>query len=239
MRILSMDTSNQAITVGLMEDRQVRATYTSTVKKNHSLTLMPAIAKLMAEVNWTPQQLDRIVVAQGPGSYTGLRIAVTTAKTLAYTLQKELVGVSSLAVIAANCEEVPALIVPLFNARRNYVYTGAYQKINGEWQAVLTDRYIALAEWLERLQTYPKVYFVGTDVAMFEEAIFAALPQAIVNQVVQWQLPQAEVLAMLGARQSPVEDWHTFVPQYLKRVEAEENWLKTHASQEARYVERL
>ena len=65
----------------------------------------------------TPEQIDRIQASSGPGSYTGLRIGVTTAKTLAYTLNKELVGVSSLAVLAANCVVgIEGIIAPMFDA---------------------------------------------------------------------------------------------------------------------------
>ncbi|WP_305068849.1 tRNA (adenosine(37)-N6)-threonylcarbamoyltransferase complex dimerization subunit type 1 TsaB [Limosilactobacillus equigenerosi] len=70
---------------------------------------------LMQQVNWEPQDLDRVVVAAGPGSYTGVRIAVTTAKTLAATLKIELVVVSSLAVLARNVPAITeAVIVPFF-----------------------------------------------------------------------------------------------------------------------------
>ena len=79
-----------------LEDKQILAETTINIKKNHSITLMPAIDFLMASLDWTPKDLDRIVVAEGPGSYTGLRIAVATAKTLAHTLNIELVGMSSL-----------------------------------------------------------------------------------------------------------------------------------------------
>ncbi|WP_419349001.1 tRNA (adenosine(37)-N6)-threonylcarbamoyltransferase complex dimerization subunit type 1 TsaB, partial [Acinetobacter baumannii] len=73
------------------------------------------------------EAIDRFVVAQGPGSYTGLRIAVTTAKSFAWTMGKELVGISSLALLAGNVQETTALIVPLFDARRDNVFAGVYQ----------------------------------------------------------------------------------------------------------------
>src|SRR5699024_7924631 len=94
MRVLAIDTSNQTMSVAVKEGEFVVGELTTHIKRNHSERLMPAIENLMNEVGWTPSSLDRIAVAQGPGSYTGLRIGVTVAKTLAWTLQKELVGVS-------------------------------------------------------------------------------------------------------------------------------------------------
>ena len=96
MKVLAFDTSSKALSLAILEDKQVLAETTINIKKNHSITLMPAIDFLMASLDWTPKDLDRIVVAEGPGSYTGLRIAVATAKTLAHTLNIELVGMSSL-----------------------------------------------------------------------------------------------------------------------------------------------
>ena len=96
MKILAFDTSSTALSVALLEDENLVAESTVTVKKNHSISLMPTIDFLVAQAGWQPADLERIVVAQGPGSYTGLRVAVATAKTLAYALGIDLVGVSSL-----------------------------------------------------------------------------------------------------------------------------------------------
>ncbi|HIY57514.1 MAG TPA: tRNA (adenosine(37)-N6)-threonylcarbamoyltransferase complex dimerization subunit type 1 TsaB, partial [Candidatus Tetragenococcus pullicola] len=95
MKVLAFDTSNMTMAVGLMEDQKVLATIQTMTNRTHSKTLMPAIQNLMTQVGWVPTDIDRVVVAKGPGSYTGLRIAVTTAKTLADTLSCELVGISS------------------------------------------------------------------------------------------------------------------------------------------------
>ena len=71
MKVLAFDTSSKALSLAILEDKQVLAETTINIKKNHSITLMPAIDFLMANLDWTPKDLDRIVVAEGPGSYTG------------------------------------------------------------------------------------------------------------------------------------------------------------------------
>ena len=81
MKLLAFDTSSKALSVAILEDEALLAETTLTIKKNHSITLMPVIDFLMQQIDLTPKDLDRIVVAEGPGSYTGLRIAVATAKT--------------------------------------------------------------------------------------------------------------------------------------------------------------
>src|SRR5690606_31260140 len=97
--------------------------FTSNVPKTHSLRLMPAIVQLMNDLNMKPNDLDKIVVANGPGSYTGVRIGVTTAKTLAWSLNIPVVGVSSLEVLAYQGRFFNGFVSPFFDARRQTVFT--------------------------------------------------------------------------------------------------------------------
>lgn len=239
MKILAIDTSNQTLAVGLLADGQVVGQVQTTGIKNHSTTLMPAIEALMAQVKWRPQDLERIVVAQGPGSYTGLRIGVTTAKTLAYTLDAELVGVSSLATIAANCRNLPGLILPFFDARRQNVYAAAYKWQDGELTAVLPDQHISFEELLGQLQDHDQLTFVGPDLDKFRPMIQEGCPKAAINAIPEWNVPNGIVLAQLGASVEAVADIDGFLPHYLKRVEAEEKWLETHQAGDEDYVEKV
>lgn len=228
MKVLAFDTSSKALSLAILEDKQVLAETMINIKKNHSITLMPAIDFLMGSLDWTPKDLDRIVVAQGPGSYTGLRIAVATAKTLAHTLKIELVGVSSL--LALVPEQAEGLVIPIMDARRNNVYAGFYQS----GQPVQPEAHLPLAEVLEMAGAANQpVTFVG-ETAAFAEQIKAALPQA----TIQPTLPDATAIGRLGL-DLPAQSIHDFVPNYLKRVEAEENWLKTHQESSDSYIQRL
>ena len=228
MKIAAFDTSSKALTLAILEDETLLAQMTLNIKKNHSITLMPAIDFLMNSLDMKPKDLDRIVVAQGPGSYTGLRIAVATAKTLAHTLKIELVGVSSL--LALVPEQVEGLVIPVMDARRNNVYAGFYQPD----QAVRPEAHLPLAEVLEIAGAANQpVTFVG-ETAAFVEQIEAALPQA----AIQPTLPDAGAIGRLGL-DLPAQSIHDCVPNYLKRVEAEENWLKTHQASSVSYIQRL
>ena len=228
MKLLAFDTSNQALSLAILEDEHLLAQTTLNIKKNHSITLMPAIDFLMNSLDMKPKDLDRIVVAQGPGSYTGLRIAVATAKTLAHTLKIELVGVSSL--LALVPEQVEGLVIPIMDARRNNVYAGFYQS----GQAVRPEAHLPLAEVLEMAGTADQpVTFVG-ETATFAEQIKDALPQA----AIQSTLPDAATIGRLGL-DLQAQSIHELVPNYLKRVEAEENRLKTQQESSDSYIQRL
>lgn len=228
MKVLAFDTSNQALAVALVEDGRLQTEMTLTLKKNHSISLMPTIDFLMQSVGWRPADLERLVVAQGPGSYTGLRIGVVTAKTLAYTLGIDLVGVSSLQVLVP--KDIEGLVVPIVDARRNHVYAGFYENR----QSVKSDTYLSFGALLEEVRAYERVTFVG-EVNSFIEQISEALPEAHYQATV----PSAYQLALDGEG-APTREVMSFEPRYLKRVEAEENWLKEHEEREKEsYIKRV
>lgn len=228
MKVLAFDTSNQALAVTLVENERLQAEMTLTVKKNHSTSLMPTIDFLMQSVGWQPADLERIVVAQGPGSYTGLRIGVATAKTLAYTLGIDLVGISSLQTLVP--KGVAGLVVPIIDARRNHVYAGFYE----ERQSVKSDAYLSFESLLEEVSVYGQVTFVG-EVAAFIDQIRGALPKARYQET----LPSAYQLALDG-EVAATSEVISFEPHYLKRVEAEENWLREHKENDREsYIQRV
>ncbi|MGT2926120.1 tRNA (adenosine(37)-N6)-threonylcarbamoyltransferase complex dimerization subunit type 1 TsaB [Streptococcus cuniculipharyngis] len=225
MKVLAFDSSSLALSVAILQDQTILAQTSLNLKQNHSVTLMPTIDFLMQSLGWTPQDLDRIAVAQGPGSYTGLRMAVATAKTLAYTLGIDLVGVSSLQ--ALTDQDFDGILIPLIDARRNHVYAGFYA--NG--RAVQREGYLDFNQVLEMAAAWDQVCFVG-EVANFSQQIAAALPQAKICPT----LPSASLIGRLAQDLPPVAEVHDFVPNYLKRVEAEENWLKEHDDDKADYI---
>jgi len=110
MKILAFDTSNKPLSVAVVVDGEVLAHVESTEKKTHSISILPDIKNTLEESNLTINDIDLIAVSKGPGSYTGVRIAVTVAKTLVDTLSKKLVGVSSLELLAANGDKAHILI---------------------------------------------------------------------------------------------------------------------------------
>lgn len=226
MKVLAFDSSSQALSVALLEDDQTVAQTCFNMKQNHSVTLMPTIDFLMTSVGWQPSDLGRIVVAQGPGSYTGLRMAVATAKTLAYALQIEVVGLSSL--LALTDVSFSGLVISLIDARRNHVYAGFY--LNGISQQ--PDAYMSFEQVLALAKASQEgVCFVG-EVEPFRPQIEEALPAATIKV----SLPSASLLGRLGQDMPALASAHDLVPNYLKRVEAEENWLKEHDDKGNHYI---
>jgi tRNA threonylcarbamoyladenosine biosynthesis protein TsaB len=227
MNVLAIDTSNTSLGIALINKDQVIGEYITNMKKNHSIRVMPAIEHLLGDCDLKPVDLDKIVVAKGPGSYTGVRIGVTIAKTLAWTLNIPLVGISSLEALAAGVgRHFDGFVSPLFDARRGQIYTGLYHFINGELVSVIEDQILLSVNWAEQLQTYnEKILFVGGDLHLHIEGIRKALGDKSVFAEVTEHNPRPSELALLG-RDKPAEDIHTFVPNYIRLAEAEATWIK-------------
>ncbi len=189
MNYLLIDTSNQPLSVAIMKDNEVIAEKTTDIKKNHSVQLMPEIAEILTESKINKTEITDIVVAEGPGSYTGLRIGVTVAKTLAYALNTNLYGVSSLKALASTVKDSTKLLVPIFDARREAVYAGVYQYQDNELITIIDDTYIPIFELIEKLHQLNQPYvFVGFHI----EKIKHLLDSDIVEQ-----LPQASSMKQL------------------------------------------
>ncbi|KOP78183.1 tRNA (adenosine(37)-N6)-threonylcarbamoyltransferase complex dimerization subunit type 1 TsaB [Cytobacillus solani] len=227
MKLLSIDTSNYSLGVALLDENQVIGEYITNIKKNHSVRVMPAIEALMKDCDVKPSDLSKIVVAKGPGSYTGVRIGVTIAKTLAWTLNIPLTGVSSLEVLAASAGRYfEGVISPVFDARRGQIYTGLYQFSEGNLITKNKDQLVLSMDWAAELkERSDKVLFIGNDLPLhrktFEEIIGT---QAVFAEITEHN-PRPAELALLG-RDKEAEDIHSFVPNYIRLAEAEANWIK-------------
>jgi len=227
MKILSIDTSNYALGIGLLDESQVMGEYISNIKKNHSVRVMPAIQTLMNECGVNPKDLTKIVVAKGPGSYTGVRIGVTIAKTLAWTLNIPITGVSSLETLAASAGRYfNGYISPLFDARRGQIYTGLYQFKDGQLLSVERDQLVLTTEWAPKLKSMDRdILFVGNDLPLHSEVLKDMLGAKAQFAEVTEHNPRPAELALLG-RDKPAEDSHSFVPNYIRLAEAEAKWLE-------------
>ena len=243
MPVLAIDTSNKTLSVAIVKDEGTIVEQTVPDTLQHSVKLMPAIQEVLQESQVSMQELTGVIVAKGPGSYTGLRIGVTVAKTLAKTLHIPLKAVSSLQAIVANVVEVVpegAYVVPFFDARRNNIFTGLYQVSHQFPQLIVQERHISWGEWLQELATYDApLHFVGQLTDEQKELVVERLGDKVVFSKESDAISHAGFFGKL-AQDEAEEDADVFVPTYLKFAEAEENWKASHQEeQEINYVERM
>lgn len=161
-RFLVLDTATAAQAVAITEEEQVLAAHSSNADRNHSVGLMNSITELMAQTGTERHQLDGIAVGIGPGSYTGIRIAVTTAKTLAWALQLPVAGFSSLAALAQSG----------YHAREAAVSTDAQQTAEPVSSPALQDTFAMTAterDWMiplidaRRAQVYTGLFQMNAE----------------------------------------------------------------------------
>ena len=225
MKILAFDTSNKPLSVAVVVDGKVLAHLESTEKKTHSITILPDIKKALREANLSVNDLDMIAVAKGPGSYTGVRIAVTVAKTLADTLNKKLVGVSSLELLAANGDKAH-ILVPLMDARNDNAFAGVYQNSRDKFVSIVGDHHTSMAKLFAKLEQYneDQLEFINATPRL-QELIQNQFPNAKILTT-EDSLPDAAKLAQLAESKKPVTDIDSFVPTYLRLTQAEHDWYE-------------
>lgn len=219
MSTLVIEASNQSLSIALFKAQQVISHVHIEKTLQHSIHLAPAVEQVMAKSQCTYQQLSRIVVSNGPGSYTGLRIGVAFAKTLAQTLNIPLVPVSSLQVLAESVDNKDnKLIIPFYDARRQNVYVGYYANGN----KVYDDEHLAMSNVLDKLSRQQKeLVFISPNMSLYKECIIERFPNATFIE----NYPNA--CDMQRFLMFPNQHYHDVLPSYLKLAEAEETWQKT------------
>ncbi|QXD14362.1 tRNA (adenosine(37)-N6)-threonylcarbamoyltransferase complex dimerization subunit type 1 TsaB [Rhodocaloribacter litoris] len=222
--LLAIETATDVCSVALMQHGTVVAASTLVRPRAHAENLVPMIRDVLGYAGVPPERLEAVAVSKGPGSYTGLRIGVSTAKGLVVALGIRLVGVPSLEALAAQLVPVTApgdLICTAFNARRDEVYVAAFRRAaDGLTPAAETAALpvTALADWLPSPGA-GRLWLAGEGAP----AVAAALPPArredlhLVDPACL--VPDAGAVARLGRlrlERGQTEDPATFEPFYLK-----------------------
>ncbi|MFC3041640.1 tRNA (adenosine(37)-N6)-threonylcarbamoyltransferase complex dimerization subunit type 1 TsaB [Virgibacillus xinjiangensis] len=232
MNTLAIDTSNQIMGVAILKDGQLIGEIMTNLAKNHSVRLMPAIQQLMEEVSMKPEDLDQIVVAKGPGSYTGVRIGLSTAKSMAWALGIPVTGVSSLEVLSYQGRFFNGMVCPFFDARRGLVYSGVFEWGNERMSLIREEANLPMEDLLEDVAAREKkVLFISPDIAKHGERIRQYFGDLAVIPDAPYHMPKAGHLA-LAAMGKEKDDKHTLVPNYLRLAEAEAKWLEAQKEQE-------
>lgn len=179
MRILAIESSAVAASAAVTDNGALLAEEFTQTALTHSVTLLPSIDSVMKKSGLSLKDIDIIAVTEGPGSFSGLRIGVTTAKTIAYASGKKTVGVSTLFALAAALPFADKVICPIMDARRDQVYNAMYRPNNGEFELLREPRAISAAELLEDISALGEdVIFIGDGVPRFKEYFIKELGRA-------------------------------------------------------------
>ena len=236
MYILSLDSTAIAASVALCDDERMLALTTIENGNTHSQTLLPMIENTLAQFELRPHNMGVLACSAGPGSFTGVRIGVSTVKGLGFDSDIPCIGVSTLEALAYNLIGFDGILCPVMNARRNQVYNALFECRNGVLTRLCDDRAIALTELDDELVARGEspVYLVGDGYDLAHTRLTKStslLRKTPVVLRVQNAYSVAQVALRLyreGVRTTDAE----LSPVYLRPSQAERERMERLASEE-------
>ena len=220
MLILAFESSAKPASAALVKDGQLLSQYMQCSALTHSRTLLPMAEDMLKNAELKLSDIDLIAVAHGPGSFTGIRIGVSTVKGLAWAAEKPCVGVSTLEAMAWHGLAAGGYICPIMDARRSQVYNAIFKIENGRPVRMTEDRPIALEELAEEVTALgAPVFLIGDGAALcFEYFTAHGIPCVMAPDNLRWQ--DAWGVAMAAADKTP-GNADELLPVYLRLSQAE------------------
>lgn len=216
--LLAMDSTGPSLSVALAKDGKIVYECFQRTGHTHSERLLPMIDAALASQGIEASQLDLLAVTVGPGSFTGVRIGVETAKALAHALNIPCVPVNALEAIAMGAGRFEGVVCPLQDARAGQVYCASF--MDGE--QVLPDSAMKLAEFLETLPDEADCCFVGDGAQAHRVALENAMGERAVFAAESEMNLRAANAAVLGyAQRDKAVGWREILPYYLRKPQAE------------------
>jgi tRNA threonylcarbamoyladenosine biosynthesis protein TsaB len=225
MKILAVDTATKSCSVAILEAGSISAELTTLKDQTHSKQLMPLIHKGLALSGFSTDALDGLAVTIGPGSFTGLRIGISTIKGLAHALDKPVVGISSLDALAWQCADRSFLICPLIDARKGEVYAATYRYDNDKLTHKSSEN-VGIPETVVQIIKEPCV-FIGSGAQLYHRNISAVLgDQAHFAPGSQNNIRASSVafLSMQRFETNDTDEIGDLVPHYIRKSDAELNF---------------
>ncbi len=221
MIVLGIETSAAAGGVALMREDQLLAGRTFEKGLVHGREVVPAIRDAVEEAGISLKQIDLVAVDVGPGSYTGVRVGVSVAKTLAWAIETRLAAVVSLDALAQSAKELGPAIIPVLDARRSQLYTATYRIDSGTVARESGPAVVPLAGFLDSIAS-PAI-LLGDAIKRFPQEF--APREGISHAPEKFWIPNASVIAEIGvhaAQRGELADPVTLEPLYLRPSEAEQ-----------------
>lgn len=230
MKLLAIDTSGPVCGVAILTESGIAYECAAVNKLTHSTNLMPMVETAFASTGLTVQDMDRIAVVTGPGSFTGVRIGVSTAKGLAHGAGKPCVAVDALEAMAAGVGEFSGIICPIQDARAGQVYGAAFAASEGRPERLMEDIPLKVEEFAEAIQTIgDRFLFLGDGMPVQKAKLQALLGDAAVFAQPQQAFLRPAAVAYLGSMVTEELDYLELMPMYLRAPNAERNKRLTEA----------
>lgn len=227
MKILAIETSTYSGSIAIVGESGVIGEYYFNVGPVHTEKLIPSVHWLLFELGMAKSDLTGVAVSIGPGSFTSLRVGISTAKGICYSLGIPLIGVSSLKALAMNLPFSPYTICPVMDARKGEVFTSLFRYHNGELERLMEDIVISPKGLVELIKD--NTIFIGDGALLYKEYLEDNLSGDIMFSPININFPRASnlVLSEIGKFNEDMdnnlvnEKIMSLTPQYLRKSEAE------------------
>ena len=229
MRILAFETSAKAASVALTDGNRLLAESYQNTGMTHSQTLMVMAEDMLKQCGLTPADVDAVAVAEGPGSFTGVRIGVAAAKGFAWGRQLPCYGISTLEAMAESLGIWQGYLCPVMDARRSQVYNALFYVNRSIITRLTPDRAIALQDLKEEIKIFAEpVFLVGDGSNLCYNTLSEELPQLVLPP--EHRMHQRAVgVALLACKQAEAGlpgDGAALTPNYLRLSQAEREKLE-------------
>lgn len=228
MYVLGIEAATPVASVAVASETKIIAERMINNKRTHSVNLLPMVKDVLVDAGVDKGELAAIAISRGPGSFTGLRIGMSTARTLAQVLNIPVVGVSTLAALAYPLRGYAGIVCPLLNARREEVYAALYQNQAGEQRCLRSSFATGMDPLLELLLAGGEpVTFLGDGVEFYGDQIRARMGNRAQFAPQCLSYPRGAAVAELGQamfRAGAGQDPLTLLPHYVRLSEAEIKW---------------
>ena len=176
MKILAIETSCDIASVSLFNDNNLILELKETSVKNHSEALMPLIDRLLKETSTTLDDIDLFACDNGPGSFTGIRIGLSTVKAFCDVKTKSCIAVSSLEALAYTCRQENSYICAMIDAKHLNLYYGIFEYKNGKYTKVTDFAFSSFDNFLQKIISLKKnIFFVGNCGILYKDTIKSSL----------------------------------------------------------------
>jgi tRNA threonylcarbamoyladenosine biosynthesis protein TsaB len=232
MKILAVDTATKSCSVAIMDAGSLSAELITLNEETHSKHLMELIHKVLGMVSFNVGELNGMAVTIGPGSFTGLRIGVSTIKGMAHALDKPVVGISSLDALAWQCAERSYLICALLDARKGEVYSATYRFRDDTLTQISREKASTPVAAIEGIKE-PCV-FIGSGAELYREDITKILGDRAYFAPEGDHIIRASSVGFLSMQRFKTRDTveiASLVPHYIRKSDAELNLGKKCARQ--------
>lgn len=234
MYVLGIEGATPVASVAVAGEGKILAERSVDNLRTHSINLMPMIRDVLADAGLGRGDLGGVAVSSGPGSFTGLRISMSTAKTLAQVWRLPIAGISTFDVLAYPLAGHGSLLCPILNARKNEVYAALYDASGGEPALLAGPLAVGLEELARLLGRHEgRVSFLGDGAPVFREELADRLGERVQFLPRCASFPRGAAVAELGWRfinTGRGADPLALLPQYVRQSEAEVKWQEKHGA---------